>query len=52
MRNFQEVIDNENTEVFELYKQSKKNKSTSDDVANAKVINDVEEVDPVAELSS
>ena len=52
LRNFQEVIDNENTEVFELYKQSKKNKSTSDDVANAKVINDVEEVDPVAELSS
>ena len=52
LRNFQELIDTENTEVFELYKQAKKGKATSDDAANAKVINDVEEVDPVAELSS
>ena len=52
LRNFQEVIDSENTEVFELYKQSKKTKATTDDVVDAKVINDVEEVDPVAELSS
>lgn len=52
LRNFQELIDTENTEVFELYKQAKKGKATSDDAADAKVINDVEEVDPVAELSS
>ena len=52
LRNFQEVIDTENTEVFELYKQAKKGKATSDDAADAKVINDVQEVDPVTELSS
>ena len=52
LRNFQELIDTENTEVFELYKQAKKGKATSDDVADAKVINDVQEVDPVTELSS
>jgi len=52
LRNFQELIDTENTEVFELYKQAKKGKATSDDAADAKVINDVQEVDPVTELSS
>ena len=51
LRNFQEVIETENTEVFELYKQAKKGKATSDDVADAKVINEVT-IDPVKELSS
>jgi hypothetical protein len=51
LRNFQEVIENENTEVFELYKQAKKGKATSNDAANAKVINEVT-IDPVKELSS
>jgi len=52
LRNFQEVIEGENAEVFELYKQAKKSNSTSDDIANAKVINNVEEVDPITELSA
>ena len=49
IRNFQELIDTENKDVFTLYQQAKKSKITNDDVINAKVI---DEVNPVEELSS
>jgi hypothetical protein len=49
IRNFQELIDTENKDVFSLYQQAKKGKITNDDVINAKVI---DEVNPVEELSS
>ena len=49
IRNFQELIDTENKDVFTLYQQAKKSKITNDDVINAKV---VDEVNPVEELSS
>jgi hypothetical protein len=49
IRNFQELIDTENKDVFTLYQQAKKSNITKDDVINAKVI---DEVNPVEELSS
>ena len=49
IRNFQELIDTENKDVFSLYQQAKKSNITNDDVINAKVI---DEVNPVEELSS
>ena len=47
---FQDIINTENSEVVELYKDAKKSQPTSSDGESAKVIKQVE--DPVEVLSS
>jgi hypothetical protein len=47
---FQDIINTENSEVVDLYKDAKKSQSTSSDGESAKVIKQVE--DPVEVLSN